>query len=397
MSNANLAGRENEFPLPGKLALLAFRPSRDLAPVAMENLARGRVGSEIYGLACNPRNFCSALKGFSGSLIPDYRKQAADVCQWIAPKPNLTGEITMSRKSMQSKASARRSVQLERLEERTVFAGNVLMAVNPVTNTIQLTGDMANNAVEVRALAAGGTQVIGLAGTTINGVASIGVPLVAPNLQSFLGVGSDYIYIHDIALASMNVEDLTGNNRVLVRRTQVFTDASITTDKGLDVVDFQGKVQGDVTISTGLANDNVIFRGEVGVLLSAAFPAPATPTLSIMTGAGNDSVRVANSHIYPSGLLDVNTGAGDDNFNSVNNDIDGTLRLRMEAGNDQAVIATTDAAFGDYNMGAGDDQLRLDLPSLVLTPSIFNGGSGNDVLDRGGNFIGAQINFELLI
>ena len=49
MSNANLAGRENEFPLPGKLALLAFRPSRELAPIAMENLTRGRVGSEIYG------------------------------------------------------------------------------------------------------------------------------------------------------------------------------------------------------------------------------------------------------------------------------------------------------------------------------------------------------------
>ena len=48
MSNANLAGRENEFPLPGKLALLAFRPSRDLAPIAMENLTRGRVGSEVH-------------------------------------------------------------------------------------------------------------------------------------------------------------------------------------------------------------------------------------------------------------------------------------------------------------------------------------------------------------
>ncbi len=304
----------------------------------------------------------------------------------------------MSRKLSQSKAIARRSVQLERLEERTVFAGNVIMAVNPATNTIQLTGDVANNAVEVRALAAGGTQVLGLAGTTINGVASIGVPLVAPNLDSFLGVGNDRIYIHDIALRSLNVEDLTGNNTVTVRRTQVFGNASIITDKGLDAIDFQGRVQGDVAISTGLENDNVSFQGEVGVLLTATAPAPATPTLTIKTGFGNDNVRVANSHIFPGGGgLNVYTGAGDDNFNSVNNLIDGTLRLRMEAGNDQAVIATTDAAFADYNMGADDDQLRLDLPSLVLTPSIFNGGSGNDILDRGGNFIGAPINFEVLI
>ena len=302
----------------------------------------------------------------------------------------------MSRKSTQSKASAQRSVQLERLEERTVFAGNVIMAVNPVTNTLQLTGDLANNSVEVRAFA-GGTQVIGLAGTTINGLAALAAPLVAPNLQSFLGVGSDYLYIHDIALASMNVEDLTGSNTVIVRRTQVFSDVAITTNKGEDVVDFQGRVQGDVAISTGLANDKVIFRGEVGAMLTAAFPAPATPTLTILTGAGNDSVRIANSHIFPTGLLAVNTGAGDDNFNSVNNDIDGDLRLRMEGGNDQAVIATTDAAFADFNMGAGNDQLRLDLASLVLTPAIFNGGTGNDTLDRNGNFIGAPVNFEVLI
>ncbi len=41
MSNANLAGRANEFPLPGKLALLAFRPSRELAAFVMETLGAG--------------------------------------------------------------------------------------------------------------------------------------------------------------------------------------------------------------------------------------------------------------------------------------------------------------------------------------------------------------------
>ena len=49
MSNANLAGRANEFPLPGKLALLAFRPSRELAAFVMETLARGRVSNKIHG------------------------------------------------------------------------------------------------------------------------------------------------------------------------------------------------------------------------------------------------------------------------------------------------------------------------------------------------------------
>lgn len=304
----------------------------------------------------------------------------------------------MSRKSGLGRASTRRGVLLEKLEERTVFAGNVIVAVNLAANTIQLTGDLANNAVEVRAIPAGGTQIVGVAGTTINGAASVNVPLPAPHLRSLLGVGNDRIYIHDIALASMRIEDLTGNNTVTVRRTQVYNNVAITTDKGADVVDFQGRVQGDVAISTGLEADKVIFRGDVGALLSAAAPAPVTPTLNIVTGAGNDSVRVSNSRIFlGGGGLFVNTGAGDDNFNSVSNTIVGNLRLRTEAGNDQAVINTTDAIFGDFNMGADNDQLRLDLPSLVMTPSIFNGGAGNDLLDRGGNFIGAPVNFEVLI
>lgn len=303
----------------------------------------------------------------------------------------------MFRKSESIKANLRRVIELERLEERTVFAGNVVMAVNAATNTVQLTGDNLNNAVEIRATAAGGTEILGVAGTTINGVPAVSLGLVAPHLRSFLGAGNDRMFIHDIALASMRIEDLSGNNTVTVRRTEVHRNATITTDKGVDVIDFQGKVQGDVAISTGLENDQVKFQGEVGVLLNAAAPPPATPTLNISTGLGNDSVRVTNSRIHPTGAVNVVTGSGDDNFHSVNNVINGTLRLRMEAGNDQAVIETTDAAFADYNMAAGNDQLRLDLASLVLTPAIFNGGGGNDVLDRGGNLIGAPVNFEVLL
>ena len=49
MSSANLAGRAHELPLPGKLALLAFRPSRELAAIAMQTLSRGRVSHKIHG------------------------------------------------------------------------------------------------------------------------------------------------------------------------------------------------------------------------------------------------------------------------------------------------------------------------------------------------------------
>ena len=49
MSHANLAGRADAFPLPGTLAVLAFRPSRELAAFLMETLARGRVSSKMHG------------------------------------------------------------------------------------------------------------------------------------------------------------------------------------------------------------------------------------------------------------------------------------------------------------------------------------------------------------
>jgi hypothetical protein len=339
--------------------------------------------------------FRFGLKDSVRSEIPDFRNISE--CWWSGTKSS-DWRKTMLRKYGSTRSCLRQGLRLERLEERTVFAGNVVMALNPATNTIALTGDLANNAVEVRALAAGGVQVVGVAGTTVNGNAFAIAPMSTPNLQGLLGTGNDRMFIHDVVLGSINVQDFSGNNTITVRRTHVHGKVSIAFDEGMDTVDFEGKVQGDVVISTGHRDDRVLFRGDVGILLSAAAPAPLSPTLRIATGLGNDNVRVSNSHIFPNGGgLTVNTGAGDDSFESANNIIDGVVRLQMEAGNDQAVISNTDAAFADYKMGAGNDQLRLDLASLVLTPSLFDGGGGNDLLDRGGNAIGAPINFEVLI
>ena len=65
MSSTNLAGRAKVFPLPGKLALLACRPSRELMAFARETPARGRVGT-IFVPAISEK--CREFRYLAGTL-----------------------------------------------------------------------------------------------------------------------------------------------------------------------------------------------------------------------------------------------------------------------------------------------------------------------------------------
>jgi hypothetical protein len=305
----------------------------------------------------------------------------------------------------------RRRHQIESLEGRSLMAGDVTVAFNPANNRWTLTGDNFGNQVSIEGSPLGGLQAVGVAGTTLNGVA-LPVQLgVVDDLFANLGAGGDSISIEDMIgfnhgqNISINTGD--GSDNVLIDNITLSGNLSIVTGNGNDTIDATQQIGGNLRISSGNGNDSVTVWGNSG--------------LSIMANGQVDPNYVFNGAIGGGIQANINTGRGADSL-FFNNGVDGDLTINMGtekdvltifstqvadqtdvdtgAGNDFAEV--TASAFSGptaFDMGVGNDELTLDIftPALSTGPFGFDGGAGFDILDRNGLAYGAVINFEVLI
>lgn len=300
-----------------------------------------------------------------------------------------------------------RCATFETLESRKVFAGNVLVAFNPVTGATMLTGDAQDNQVTVSPVAAG-IRVQGRLGTTVNGAASIILPApglgnVTVNLQG----GNDSIAIIDTYMGSLNLQETTGADTVNLDRVRVRGNTFINTQSGNDVVKVNGLFQGNVTINSGTQDDQVTVSGKIGVLLSGATGQlddryvfggilGGNKTLTVNTNSGNDKVSLLSLDV--DGVALINTGEHNDVFRTQIVRVADQMQLRTVGGADQAFFQTTACPIVNVDMGTGDDFVRVDAFSLANVGAFtLDGGLGQDTLDRGGLLGGFPINFEILI
>ena len=135
----------------------------------------------------------------------------------------------------------------ERLENRCLLSGDVTVAYDAATNTVNVVGDNKSNAIVLSGSLGGGVYTIsGAAGTTVNGGSSVTLPVVGSNGSNFnisLGNGDDVVRAGAVTpafvpftLNSLSIETGNGDDTVSLDFSDVLGGLSITTGNGDDVL-----------------------------------------------------------------------------------------------------------------------------------------------------------------
>jgi hypothetical protein len=210
--------------------------------------------------------------------------------------------------------SRRRSVRprLEPLEGRLVPAGNLTATFNPMTHTLTVVGDAADNAVTVHGDMNDATHFTLVSATdTINGAAmTYDSPTGVKNLVFKMGDGSDSVTLDngDVIRAQGNVtiDGGDGTNTVVANFLTVVKNLSITNGRnaaGTNVVNLNDlSVGGNVTIRNGFGNSLT------GIDRTAAGLSAIGGRLTVTNGVGTDDVFLEDTDVR--GNVTINNGDG---------------------------------------------------------------------------------------
>lgn len=241
---------------------------------------------------------------------------------------------------------AARKLDVQRLEERRLMAGDVAMAVSVSGSNIDvtLTGDSNSNGVEVRQIGSN-LRITGLnqggSPTTISGAAVKYVPMqqVTQGQISFLddlrinmGPGSDRVFVSDLNMNFKSHSDLevntgSGSDRLSLYNVDVARNINLDdheTDAGVDVW--------------------ILDEVEAGNDINAEMH------------AGRDFFFATDTN---ADKLDVDTGAHRDYVSLDGVDV-GELEVKLGSGNDRLRIEVSDANFASLDGGSGFDTLDAD-------------------------------------
>jgi hypothetical protein len=191
---------------------------------------------------------------------------------------------------------------LERLENRHLLSGNVTVAFDAATSTVNITGDNKSNEIVLEGSLGGGVYTIsGAAGTTINGGPSLTLPVVGANGSNFnisLGNGNDVVRAGatepafvPFTVSSLTINTGNGDDTVALANTTARAGGlKLSTGNGDDLVtlDFTDIVGGQA-ISLGNGDDAVTIGEEVNVITGASF-IDAGRGFDVLTGGTNLNV-----------------------------------------------------------------------------------------------------------
>jgi hypothetical protein len=286
---------------------------------------------------------------------------------------------------------------MEQLEERMLMAaGTVTVTYSPTS--VQIKGDNGDNAIYLNTYGPGGTYKVTSPGATIIktiGTAPVGSTNV--NITVTLGSGSDTIALASVLAKNLKINTGGGASNVVLFSTFPSTIAGTTTivgGAGVDAVTLNtGTFWKNVSINTG-AGDDVVYIGSDSAVGVTEFKAG----LSVLTGGGNDTVRIACNGGNPGvvqvkGTTLVDLGADHDSFYLVGEVLGnaaifhGNTTLKFGDGNDMFHVGldTANAKALDngvsfranvaFNWGKGAKDTFLITPGSLH----FDGGLGKTV------------------
>ena len=267
-----------------------------------------------------------------------------------------------------------RKVSMQPLEDRNMFAGNVV--ANLVGPDLAIGGDAADNQVEITEITSNSIQVTGLAGTTINGLpAQVFTAPLIENIFVRTGAGHDEVIVKNVTLSDTafgNLKVFTSVGDDHVHLDRVFTTQSI----GLDTGDNNDRVEAVMagTRGTWYANSG---NGHDSVQLHRV----SALDMKVEMQDGNDDLNIFGARVGND--LKVNTHSENDTVGLDGIFAGNNVLIRTEQGSDQVKLhrirANNDvgletgtesdiahfhqvAARHDLfaNMGTGDDELVMD-------------------------------------
>lgn len=307
--------------------------------------------------------------------------------------------------------------RLESLETRLPLAGNVAAAV--VATNLNIQGDVLDNQIKIRHLGGNFYQVVGLGGTTINGMASQVFGGVTGNIQASMSRGNDVVLIDEAFSSPGNLGLDMGDGHDLVHllgptagAIRINGSLNLSTGHGHDEVRLHGvTVRGDTMIDSGLENDTVgayqlQVGGHLGILTRAGDDfvslnrTVVRGATRIATDDGNDQLHIGGSHFV--GSFSALTGNGHDRFRLVDTAFGDFFLFHAGEGNDRVDV------FGKVmfqqpatlSLGGGDDIAVVDAAASIDNAAnlTWDGGLGFDTLvDAPGNYTNpalvARVNF----
>ena len=251
------------------------------------------------------------------------------------------------------------TLEIEPLEERRMLAGDVRVSLNRA-GVLSVTGDNADNVIDIVALTDSSITVDPRGDTTVNGGA-LGAPLTLTferlsDLRINMRGGNDIVFVSasSATVPFRNGTFVGGSGNDFVRYTDIDFTGNLRVSLG------SGEVNAD-TGGSGIDQTAIIDRSVV-----------VLRNLSLQGGTTNDLLRVnggpASQAINVGGSLTINGSSGADAAEIEDINANGPIRV---------------------NLGSGDDQLRTFRAALGRTT--FNGGSGFDTYTDQGTTLFTQI------
>lgn len=263
-------------------------------------------------------------------------------------------------------------VRLERLERRTLLAGNVTAQLSGMNAIFR--GDAADNSVEVVA-EDGNVIVRGLDGTTINGSAADLILVngaIGGNLNAVLGDGNDRFVVNGVSIGrNASVSGGRGNDEIaFVGMSTIGTNVAIAGLDGNDVLSLQNSTVGRHLTLAG-------HRGDDLLIVSTA---TIGGNLAVNGGTGNNDIAVDGSRIG----RDTRIATGNDHDEVVirNSELVDDLYISTARGTDVVVLDST--TVGDKSVirtGSGTDHVLIDGTTRFFDRTWLSGGRAPDHLE----------------
>ncbi|MBI82361.1 MAG: hypothetical protein CMJ81_04120 [Planctomycetaceae bacterium] len=252
---------------------------------------------------------------------------------------NRKGKIMVAKHQMKN-----RKLSLQALEDRNMFAGNIL--ANLVGTDLTVTGDAHDNQVEIEEIAPNKIQVTGLKGTTVNGKAApqVFAAKLIENVTVRTGDGMDEVNIHDLTLTDTpngNLEVHTEFDDDLVYMKNVFASQKIELDTGDcdDTVKVTKSGVGGLRAGGGTWKTNT---GSGHDWVDLRHVKAKDMTVDMMDGA--DRVKIVNAKIGNN--FDVDTGLHSDRVIVHKVEVTNNMTINTKDGNDELKIVN--ARIGEH-------------------------------------------------
>ena len=264
-----------------------------------------------------------------------------------------------------------RNLSLQALEDRNMFAGNIL--ANLVGTTLAVGGDPFNNQVEIEEIAPNTIEVTGLMGTTINGAPfQVFAANLIENVSVRTGAGQDVVSIKNLTLTNTpngNLKVFTDVDDDSVYMKNVFTSQSIKLDTG----DHNDLVKVTRVGTNGTWNTN---SGNGHDRVALNFVKAKDMTVDMMDG--DDKLRIQVARIGND--LTVNTGTENDSVKIEQVVTGNNIYVRTDQGTDRVLIRRSHAG-NDVGVGTGDDADTAVFNMVHARRDVFaKTGTGDDLL-----------------